>query len=80
DHIAHLRQAVATLKKLGAEAIIHCGDLISPFMLEELARFDGPVHLVFGNNAGDVQLITSLCLEKFPAITLHGVCGELFAD
>ena len=77
DHIGHLRLAVRKAKELGAEILIHCGDLISPFMLPELHRFDGPVHLIYGNNVGDQHLITSRCQTHYGGIHHHGILGRL---
>ncbi len=79
DHIPHLREGVMLANDHGCTALIHCGDLISPFMLEELARFAGAVHLIYGNNAGDQHLIASLIHHRFPSITHHGVFGAIEA-
>ena len=56
DHIPNLRSAVTYCNAYSVQMMIHCGDLISPFMLDELARFGGAVHLVYGNNIGDARL------------------------
>jgi len=80
DQIRNLRLAVDLANERGAMIMIHCGDLISPFMLEELDRFAGVVHLVYGNNVGDVHLISSSCGHKFPNITHHGNMGMIEAD
>ena len=79
DHIPNLREAVRLSNLRGCALLIHCGDLISPFMLEELAGFNGAVHLVYGNNAGDQHLISQACGAKFPALTHHGILGAVEA-
>ena len=79
DHIPNLRRAVNRAMELGATLLIHCGDLISPFMLPELHRFAGPVHLIYGNNVGDQHLISSRCETMFDNIHHHGVQGEVEA-
>ncbi len=79
DHIANLRAAIKYCNAYQVGLVIHCGDLISPFMLEELARFGGAVHLVYGNNAGDQHLISQACGTRFPSLTHHGVLGALEA-
>lgn len=79
DQIVHLRAAVTFCNSFGVQMMIHCGDLISPFMLDELARFGGPVHLIYGNNAGDQHLISSWCGVKYPSITHHGILGAVEA-
>ena len=54
DNIWNLDKAL----KLVADAavLLCCGDICSPFTLKMLAEgFPGPVHVVFGNNDGDVK-------------------------
>lgn len=71
DRIDHLEWAIEEAHKRGAKRLFHCGDLISPFMVLTLAKFQGPVELIFGNNRGDVFLLCKL-LKDYPQITLHG--------
>ncbi len=80
DHIPNLHRAVQRANREGAEVLIHCGDLISPFMLPRLQAFAGQVHLIYGNNAGDQHLISSRCATIFDNITHHGLQGEINAD
>lgn len=75
DQIVHLRAAVTYCNSEAINLLIHCGDLISPFMLKELAAFTGETHLIYGNNAGDQHLISSRCNSEYPTITHHGVLG-----
>lgn len=79
DHIPNLREAVSQSNQRGCAMLIHCGDLISPFMLEELAAFAGAVHLVYGNNPGDQHLISASCGTRFPALNHHGLLGAVEA-
>jgi putative phosphoesterase len=65
-----------------AEVIICCGDLCSPFVLSQMAEeFEGPIHLVFGNNDGDTFRLTNLAC-KWEHVHLHGEAwfGELDGD
>jgi putative phosphoesterase len=74
DNIWNLR---AALKGLGeADALICCGDLCSPFVVGLLAEgFPGrPIHVVFGNNDGDLFRITQNA-GRVEGMHLH---GELF--
>lgn len=75
DQIANLRAAIGYCNEVAITTVIHCGDLISPFMLEELGAFRGQVHLIYGNNAGDQHLISSRCGVDYSNITHHGVLG-----
>jgi len=79
DHILNLRAAVKYCNAYSVSMIIHCGDLISPFMLDELARFSGAVHLIYGNNIGDQHVISQACGLRFPTISHHGILGAVEA-
>jgi putative phosphoesterase len=56
DNLWNLRAAIGHVR--GADALICCGDLCSPFVMDQLAQFPGPVHIVFGNNDADLFRIT----------------------
>ena len=74
DHVWNLRAALAGLGT--ADALLCCGDLCSPFIVGLLAEgFPGrPIHVVFGNNDGDLYRITQNAARQ-AQVTLH---GELF--
>lgn len=74
DHLPNLRYALAQLNASGAEALLHCGDLIAPFVSQELGAFNGPVHTVFGNNDADRFLALKLAPEN---VTHHGEFAHL---
>ena len=76
DQIPNLKRAVLLANSENAELLLHCGDLISPFMLPCLDRFNGPVHLIYGNNPGDQHLIAARCGTLFPRIHHHGTHGS----
>ena len=67
--------AAALERTAGADAMICCGDLCSPFIVHQLGRgFAGPIHVVFGNNDGDLFRITANA-RHYTQIQIH---GELF--
>lgn len=70
DNVWKLAVALECLK--GAEILVCCGDLCSPFVLDQLARgFSGPIHIVFGNNDADLYRITAKN-AKYPHVQLRG--------
>jgi len=77
DHIPNLNSSVGVCNRQKVETLIHCGDLISPFMLPVLAGFQGEVHLIYGNNVGDQHLISQQCGTSFPTINHHGIMGTI---
>jgi putative phosphoesterase len=57
DHLWNLRPAIAYLNE-HASVLLCCGDLCSPFVMDELRKFHGAVHVIFGNNDADGFRIT----------------------
>jgi len=76
DNIWRLDEALPHL--LDAEVVLHCGDLISPFMVHRLGKGLGtrPVHLVWGNNDGDQRAVTKAA-DSYSHIHIHGEYVEL---
>jgi putative phosphoesterase len=57
------------------DVMLCCGDLCSPFIVDQLARgFARDIHIVFGNNDADTFRMTAK-LGKYPQVRL---AGELF--
>jgi putative phosphoesterase len=57
DRADALAQAVGEARELGAQAVIHCGDLIGAQTILPALGHGLPVHLIHGNNVGDVQAL-----------------------
>jgi uncharacterized protein len=57
DNLPNLEAAVAFLSG-HADVLLCCGDLCSPFVMDVLRKFHGPVHIIFGNNDADLFRIT----------------------
>jgi putative phosphoesterase len=72
DNLWNLAPAIQSVQD--ADVLICCGDLCSPFVIDELAKFPRDVHIVFGNNDADLYRITAKAL-KTPNVRVH---GELF--
>ncbi len=71
DNIWAFDRAVEAIND--ADAVIHCGDLCSPFMIPRLAEAASgkPVHIVWGNNDGDKRLLM-VQANKTGSVTIHG--------
>lgn len=72
DNLWNLAPAIRALAEV--DVLICCGDLCSPFVVDELAKFGKDVHIVFGNNDADLYRITAKAL-KAEHVRVH---GELF--
>lgn len=72
NSLDNLRKALNMIKKK-TKRIIHCGDLCSSFILNELEGFD--VDFVFGNMSDRSEI--SKKLKDFENIRCHTDCGEI---
>jgi putative phosphoesterase len=77
DHIALLDAAVAAAKAAGAEAVLHCGDVVAPSTLHGLKRHGLPVHVIHGNNSGDLFTLGRLAADPSSRIIYHGMDAGL---
>src|SRR5438067_9242716 len=72
DNLWNLSYALTAIRD--TDVLICCGDLCSPFVIDELAKFERDIHIVFGNNDADLYRITAKALKR-PNCNVH---GELF--
>jgi len=76
DHRDHLAAAVTEAKSLGAQAVIHCGDLVAPSTLHAIIPLGLPVHLVHGNNQGDLFHLSKLAHKPENRVHYYGQDGS----
>ena len=72
DNRRLLESAVADAKARGAEAVLHCGDVVAPTTLRVLKKFELPVHVIHGNNTGDLYATAALAHEPDSVVRYHG--------
>lgn len=77
DRAGALAQAVRDAKAQGAEAVIHCGDLIGAQTLKPALAHGLPVHLINGNNVGDAQALHRLVSASDGRFRYHGADGRI---
>ena len=77
DRAPMLAAAVAQGKAAGAQAVIHCGDVIGTQTLRPLLALGLPVHVVHGNNLGDAVSLIRLCSASGGLISYHGQDADL---
>ncbi len=77
DRADALRQAVREAKALGAEAVLHCGDLIGTQTLKPALALGLPVHLIHGNNLGDAQALHRLAAASEGRLRYHGADARI---
>ncbi len=77
DRADALAQAVREAKALGAEAAIHCGDLIGAQTVKPALAHGLPVHLIHGNNVGDTQALHRQSRMSGGQLQYHGADARL---
>ena len=53
DNLTRVREAVRLFNDAGCDLIIHAGDFVAPFTVDELRNLRAPVRAVFGNCDGE---------------------------
>lgn len=64
--------AVADAVQRGVEAILHCGDLVAPSTLNVLQKYDLPIHVIHGNNSGDLYTMSAMAAKHGSLIHYYG--------
>lgn len=77
DNRPLLRAAVTEAKTLGAQAVLHCGDVVAPTALRVLQPLGLPVHVIHGNNVGDTYAMFMLAQEPGSVVHYHGMDAGL---
>ncbi len=72
DNRRLLETAVSHARGQGAQAVLHCGDVVAPTTLRVLQKFELPVHVIHGNNTGDLYNMSRLAAESSSVIRYHG--------
>jgi putative phosphoesterase len=72
DRSEPLVQAITEAQAVGAQAVLHCGDLIGVNTLRASLKLGIPIHAVHGNNIGDVASLYRT-MAKYPGLfTYYG--------
>jgi hypothetical protein len=77
DRADALAQAVREAKAQGAEAVIHCGDLIGAQTIKPALAHGLPIHLIHGNNVGDTQALHRQSRASGGLLQYHGADARL---
>jgi putative phosphoesterase len=77
DRADALAQAVGEAKTLGAQTVIHCGDLIGAQTIKPALAHGLPIHLIHGNNVGDTQALHRQSRASGGLLQYHGADARL---
>ena len=72
DHVWNLKKALSMSDLQQSDAMLFCGDLCAPFIIKLLGQgYTKPIHIVLGNNDGDVAFIIANA-NHFSNVIIHG--------
>lgn len=72
DHGDLLVLAIESARVRGAQAVLHCGDVIGAHTLRRALAAGLPMHVVHGNNLGDIPAMMRLASESAGRLLYHG--------
>lgn len=77
DRAEPLAAAVSAAKAEGAQAVIHCGDVIGAQTLRSSIKIGLPLHVVHGNNIGDQLAMQNLVAKSAGMLSYYGMDASL---
>jgi len=75
-----LKAAAQDAVSRGAQCILHCGDVVAPTTLRALISLDIPVHVIHGNNTGDLYNMSQLASDEQNKIHYYGQDANIELD
>jgi putative phosphoesterase len=72
DHGDLLARAMDLARDWGARAVFHCGDVIGANTLRRALAVGLPMHVIHGNNLGDIPAMMRLAFESGGRLVYHG--------
>jgi len=72
DRADALAGAVREAAALGAEAVLHCGDVIGAQTLRASMQARLPMHVIHGNNLGDPMMLHRIAASSGGFMQYHG--------
>jgi len=72
DNRTLLESAVSAARDAGAEAVLHCGDVVAPSTLEVIRPLNIPVHVIHGNNTGDLYMMGRIASMASSNVIYYG--------
>jgi putative phosphoesterase len=77
DDIPGLSAAAEAAVSAGAEALLHCGDVVAAVTLARLPDLPVPMHVIHGNNTGDIYALARIAERSSGRLVYHGMEAAL---
>ena len=77
DDIPRLALAIEAAVAAGAETLLHCGDVVAAVTLARLPELPVPLHVIHGNNTGDIYALAKIADRSRGRVVYHGMEAAL---
>ena len=77
DRADALARAVRDAAAAGAQAVVHCGDVIGAQTLKAAMAAGLPLHVIHGNNLGDAMMLHRLMHSSGGKLQYHGADARI---
>lgn len=77
DNFPLLQTAIMHAKQRDAKAVLHCGDIVAPSTLNKIQPLGLPLHVIHGNNTGDLYTLTRLANAPNSLIHYYGQDADI---
>ena len=77
DDIPRLSAALEAAVAAGVEAVLHCGDVVAAVTLARVPTLPVPLHVIHGNNTGDIYALSRLAGRSGGRLIYHGMEAAL---
>ena len=77
DRADALEHAVREARNAGAEAVLHCGDVIGAQTLRPAMALGLPIYVIHGNNLGDSVMLHRIAAGSAGLLQYHGADARL---
>ncbi len=72
-----LLKAVTLASSHDIQAIMHCGDVVAPSTLLSIIQFGIPIHVIHGNNTGDLFTMGQVASRENSPIQFYGMDADI---
>ncbi|MEN3013564.1 MAG: metallophosphoesterase [Endomicrobiia bacterium] len=80
ENMPAIDKAVEIFNSKNVEMVFHAGDIISPITFSHFDKLNCPIHLVFGNNDGEKQMLKEKYTKRGSIIQLPPLEYSLHKD
>lgn len=77
DNRENLGLVAQKISEEKVECILHCGDVVAPSTLKEITKYNIPLHVIHGNNTGDLMVLAKMASDKTSKVKYYGKDADI---